>query len=53
MLKPIHLCLFEKEVIKAKKRGKDIKKLKEVMKLFGNYYNTEALPASQAVVQQF
>lgn len=33
MLKPIYLRLFEKEVVKAKKRGKDIKKLKEVMKL--------------------
>lgn len=33
MLKPIYLRLFEKEVAKAKKRGKDIEKLKEVMKL--------------------
>ena len=33
MLKPIHLRLFEKEVARAKKRGKDIEKLKEVMKL--------------------
>lgn len=33
MLKPIHLRQFEKEVVKAKKRGKDIQKLKEVMKL--------------------
>jgi mRNA interferase YafQ len=33
MLKPIHLRQFEKEVVKAKKRGKDIEKLKEVMKL--------------------
>lgn len=33
MLKPIHLRLFEKEVVKAKKRGKDIEKLKELMKL--------------------
>lgn len=33
MLKPVHLRLFEKEVAKAKKRGKDIDKLKEVMKL--------------------
>lgn len=32
MLKSIHLRLFEKEVAKAKKRGKDIEKLKEVMK---------------------
>lgn len=33
MLKPIHLRQFEKEVVKAKKRGKDIEKLKEIMKL--------------------
>lgn len=33
MLKPIHLRLFEKEVARAKTRGKDIEKLKEVMKL--------------------
>ncbi len=33
MLKPIHLRKFEDEVIKAKKRGKDMEKLKEVMKL--------------------
>lgn len=33
MLKPIHLRLFEKEVVRAKKRGKDIEKLKEVMRL--------------------
>jgi mRNA interferase YafQ len=33
MLKPIHLRLFEKELAKAKKRGKDIEKLKEVMRL--------------------
>jgi mRNA interferase YafQ len=32
MLKPIHLRLFEKEVAKAKKRGKDIEKLKEVIR---------------------
>ena len=31
MLKPIHLRLFEKEVDVAKKRGKNIDKLKEVM----------------------
>jgi hypothetical protein len=28
MLKPIYLRLFEKEVARAKKRGKDIEKLK-------------------------
>ncbi len=33
MLKPIHLRVFEKEVANAKKRGKDIEKLKEVMRL--------------------
>lgn len=33
MLKPIYLRQFEKEVVKAQKRGKDIEKLKEVMKL--------------------
>lgn len=33
MLKPIHLRLFEKEVAKAKKRGKNLEKLKEVMRL--------------------
>lgn len=33
MLKPIHVPLFEKEVTKAKKRGKDFEKLKTVMKL--------------------
>lgn len=33
MLKPIHLRKFENEVLKAEKRGKDIKKLKEVIKL--------------------
>lgn len=33
MLQPIHLRKFETEVIKAKKRGKDIEKLKDVMKL--------------------
>lgn len=33
MLKAIHLCLFEKEVVKVKKRGKNLEKLKEVMKL--------------------
>ena len=33
MLKPIHLRLFEKELVNAKKRGKDIEKLKKVMKL--------------------
>lgn len=33
MLKPIHLRQFEKEVAKAKKRGKDIEKLKELIKL--------------------
>lgn len=33
MLKPIHLRQFEKEVVKAKTRGKDIEKLKEIMKL--------------------
>lgn len=33
MLKPIHLRLFEKEVMKAKKWGKDLGKFKEVMKL--------------------
>lgn len=33
MLKPIHLRKFENEVVKAKKRGKDIEKLKEIMKL--------------------
>lgn len=32
MLKPIYLRQFEKEVVKAKKRGKDIEKLKEIMK---------------------
>lgn len=33
MLKPIYLTQFEKEVTKAKKRGKDIEKLKEIMRL--------------------
>jgi len=33
VLQPIHLRLFEKEVAKAKKRGKDIDKLKEIIKL--------------------
>lgn len=33
MLKPIHLLQFEKEIVKAKKRGKDIEKLKELIKL--------------------
>lgn len=33
MLKPIHLRQFEKEVALAKKRGKDIEKLKAVMRL--------------------
>jgi len=33
MLKPIHLRKFENEVEKAKKRGKDLEKLKDVMKL--------------------
>lgn len=33
MLKPIHLRKFENEVLKAKKRGKDIEKLKEMMRL--------------------
>lgn len=33
MLKPIYLRKFETEIEKAKKRGKDIEKLKEVMKL--------------------
>lgn len=33
MLKPVHLRLFEKEVSTAKKRGKDINKLKEMMRL--------------------
>lgn len=33
MLKPIHLRKFEDEVEKIKKRGKDIEKLKKVMKL--------------------
>lgn len=33
MLKPIHLRQFEKEVVKARKRGKDIEKLKEIMRL--------------------
>ncbi len=33
MLRPVHLRKFENEVVKAKKRGKDTKKLKEVMKL--------------------
>jgi mRNA interferase YafQ len=33
MLKPIHLRKFEDEVEKAKKRGKNIEKLKDVMKL--------------------
>lgn len=33
MLKPIYLQKFENEVLKAKKRGKDIEKLKEVMRL--------------------
>lgn len=33
MLKPIHLRKFEDEVEKAKKRGKNIEKLKEVMRL--------------------
>jgi mRNA interferase YafQ len=33
MLKPIHLRQFKKEVIRAKKRGKNIEKLKDIMKL--------------------
>lgn len=33
MIKPVYLRQFEKEVVKAKKRGKDIEKLKEVMRL--------------------
>jgi mRNA interferase YafQ len=33
MLKPIHLRKFENEVVKANKRGRDIEKLKEIMKL--------------------
>lgn len=36
MLKPIHLRSFEKEVAKAKKRGKDLQKLKEIMMLLTN-----------------
>ena len=33
MLKPIYLRKFEQEVVKAKRRGKDIEKLKIIMKL--------------------
>ncbi len=33
MLKPIRIRKFDDEVEKAKKRGKDIEKLKDVMKL--------------------
>lgn len=33
MLKPIHLRLFEKDVTKAKKRGKNLEKLKALMRL--------------------
>jgi len=32
MLIPVYLRLFEKEVVKAKKRGKPIEKLKTIMK---------------------
>ncbi len=32
MLKPVHLRQFEKDVVKAKKRGKDIEKLKGVLR---------------------
>ena len=32
MLSPVYLRQFEKEVVKAKKRGKSIEKLKSVMK---------------------
>lgn len=32
MLKPVHLRKFEDEVIKARKRGKNIGKLKDVMR---------------------
>jgi mRNA interferase YafQ len=47
MLKPIHLRLFEKEVVKPKKRDKDIKKLKEVMKLLTL---EEQLPPKIAII---
>lgn len=33
MLNPVYLRQFEKEVTKAKKRGKDMEKLKEAMRL--------------------
>lgn len=32
MLKPVHLRKFEDEVEKVKKRGKDIEKLKKILK---------------------
>lgn len=47
MLKPIHLRLFEKEVVKAKKRGKDIEKLKEVIRLLTL---EEPLPPKIAII---
>ena len=33
MLIPVHLRKFDKEVAKAKNRGKDMEKLKEILKL--------------------
>jgi len=41
MLKPVYLKRFEKEVKRAKKRGKDMKKLKTVIMLL---LNKKALP---------
>ncbi|MBA3752362.1 type II toxin-antitoxin system YafQ family toxin [Candidatus Dependentiae bacterium] len=33
MLRPIYTRIFEKEVVKAKKRGKDLEKLKTIITL--------------------
>jgi mRNA interferase YafQ len=46
MLKPVNLRQFEKEVATAVKLGKDIEKLKEIMKLLTFEKSLPAQPKS-------